>query len=224
MFGAWQVGVWKVLRKHFQPDMIIGASAGAWNGWAIAGGASIEELAKVWMDPRTGAILRPLWHPRPQVLRETARDLFARFRPRIPYGLTLVEVPRMKLALVRDGEVTALHLAATASIPVLFPPVRIDGRLYVDGGLMGALPLWAAEKMGATRAVALNVLTTLPFRALHSVMRPPRAAGSLDVVLLEPSRHLGTLYAASVWSAANVERWIRLGEQDANRALTSVTM
>jgi NTE family protein len=224
MFGAWQVGVWKVLRTRLQPDMIVGASAGAWNGWAIAGGATIEELAKLWLDPGTSAILRPLWHPRPQILRESARNLFARFRPRIPYGLTVVEVPRMKAALVRDDAVTALHLAATASIPVMFPPVRIDGRRYVDGGLMGALPLWAAEKMGATRAVALNVLTTLPFRALHTVIRPPRATRSLDVVLLEPSRHLGTLRAAAVWSAANIERWIRLGEQDANRALTSVTM
>lgn len=224
MFGAWQVGVWKVLHTRMQPDMIIGASAGAWNAWAVAGGCTIESLAELWMDPSVGSILQPLWRPRPELLRETARELFARFQPRTRYGLTVVEVPRMKPVLVRDADVTPLHLAATASIPLMFPPVRIDGKLYVDGGLVGALPLWAAEKMGATRVIALNVLTTLPFRALRTVIRPPRASRTLEVILLEPSTPLGTVRAAATWSAADIERWIKLGEQDATRALTSGTM
>src|ERR1700722_2339651 len=58
MFAAWEVGVWKVLREHFTPDLIVGASAGAWNGWAVAGGATAEELVRDWLDPIT-ATLRP---------------------------------------------------------------------------------------------------------------------------------------------------------------------
>ena len=37
MFAAWEAGVWKALSGRFQPDVIVGTSAGAWNGWAIAG-------------------------------------------------------------------------------------------------------------------------------------------------------------------------------------------
>ena len=39
-WGAWEAGAWKVLSQTFQPDLIVGASVGAWNGWAIAGGCS----------------------------------------------------------------------------------------------------------------------------------------------------------------------------------------
>ena len=44
MFGAWEVGVWTVLREHVHFDMIVGASAGAWIGWMIACGATPDEL------------------------------------------------------------------------------------------------------------------------------------------------------------------------------------
>src|SRR5882762_1549656 len=100
MYAAWQVGVWKALRERFQFDMICGTSAGAWNAWAIAGGCGPDELTQEWLDPAIGTILRPGLHRfgilRPSVLHEKARDLFARFQPRIPFGLTLTEVPQLR--------------------------------------------------------------------------------------------------------------------------------
>jgi NTE family protein len=228
MFAAWEAGVWKALQGRFQPDLIVGTSAGAWNGWAIAGGATPAELIAQWLDPATGAIMQPGLHRAgvllPTVLHEKARELFARFRPRLPFGLTLAEVPQLRPHLVRDSEITWQHLAATCSIPFGFPPVVIDGRRYLDGGLLGALPLWAADEMGATRAVALNVLNTLPFRLLRTVLRPRLPGSALQVVHLEPSVALGSLKSAVVWSRTNIERWIELGELDGKRALTSITM
>ena len=38
MFGAYQAGAWEVLSQSFQPDIVIGASIGSLNGWAIAAG------------------------------------------------------------------------------------------------------------------------------------------------------------------------------------------
>ena len=249
MFAAWEVGVWKALRRHFQPDCIVGASAGAWNGWVIAGGGDMEELTASWLDPSTATILQPDLHragfPQPDVLREKARELFARFRPQVPFGLTVVEVPRLRQRLVRDSGITWQHLAATCSIPFCFPPVRIEGKSYVDGGLLGALPLWAAREMGATRAIAVNALTTLPFRALRlggagllaclraeGALRalgrpggpPHRPGADLEIVRIEPSTPLGSLRDAVRWSRANIERWIEQGERDANRVCTSITM
>ena len=45
MFAAYQAGVWKAVSSAFRPDIVIGASAGALNGWAIAGGCEPDELA-----------------------------------------------------------------------------------------------------------------------------------------------------------------------------------
>ena len=130
----------------------------------------------------------------------------------------------MRVRLFRDGEITWQHLAATASIPLSFPPVRIDRKWYVDGGAKGSLPVWAAEEMGATRAVAVNCLTLLPFRLIRTVVRPRRPSANFAVTLIEPPRPLGSLKDGVVWKEANIKRWIEQGVRDANAALSSVRM
>jgi NTE family protein len=216
MYTAWEVGVWKAVAPHVRLDLIVGASAGAWNGWAIAGGATPEEVEREWLDSSL-ASLRVL---RAEPLHRRARDLWSRARPRIPFGLVVVETPRFRQRLVRDSEITWRHLAATASIPGLFPPVPIDGRLCVDGGLLEPLPLWAAQEMGATRAIAVNCMRGLPSRILRTMLwrRPPELG--LEVVPIAPSEHLGSLRDSIVWSRTKVERWIELGERDGRKALS----
>ncbi len=222
MFAAWEAGFWRVLGERFQPDIIVGTSAGAWNGWFIAGGATSADLIREWTDPRTARLMQ--WGPhrsgclRPEALHAKARELFVRYQPRVPFGLTITELPRLRQVLVRDHAIDWRCLAATASIPLCYPPVEIRGRLYVDGGLRGGLPLWAAEAMGATRIVALQVLTTRPFRAMRLVMRPRRPGPAVEVIRFEPSEPLGSLRDAVVWSSANIRRWIEMGERDARRA------
>jgi NTE family protein len=221
LWAAWQAGVWKVLQHRFRPDLIVGASAGAWNGWAIAGGCTSEELARQWLDPSTGQVMRFGLHAtgflRSEPLLATASELFARYQPRTPFGLTIVELPALRTRIVCDRDITPLHLAAAAAIPGGFPPVRIDGHYYVDGGLRAGLPLWAAQQLGATRVIALNVLNTPGFRMLHRVMRGPRATPGLEVTLIEPSRRLGSLRDAVRWDPRLIEEWIAMGEEDAAR-------
>jgi len=228
MFAAWEVGVWKALCGHVQPDLIVGASAGAWVGWAIAGGATVEELASEWRDPLCAEIMRPGLHRmgclRPEGMHKKARELHERFRPKVPFAMTLVEVPTLRLRIVRDSEITWQHLAAACSIPFAFPPVEIGGKHYVDGGFRGALPLWVAEELGATHAIAVNCLTLWPFRALRMIMRPPTASSKLAVTLIEPSRPLGSVRESVFWNATNIESWIARGVEDGTRALSSVRM
>jgi predicted acylesterase/phospholipase RssA len=228
MFAAWEAGFWRVLSRQWKPDLVVGASAGAWNGWAIAGGCSPDELIENWLDARTGGIMRLGLHPtgilRPEVLHDEARRLFGRFRPQIDFALTMVEVPRLRVRIVRGPEVGWEHLAASCTIPCAFPPVRINGRSYVDGGLLGALPVWVAETLGATRAIALNVLTTLPFRLLHRALPVRHPSAALEVVTLEPSTPLGSLKDSVCWSRETVARMIEQGGRDATLALPSITM
>ncbi|MBV9744985.1 MAG: patatin-like phospholipase family protein, partial [Acidobacteriia bacterium] len=214
-----EVGVWRVLAPHVKPDMIVGASAGAWNGWAVAGGATPDELARDWLDTSLAAIRVRRAEP----LHRKARDLWTRFQPKAPFGLTVVETPRLRVRLVRDAEITWQHLAATCSIAGLFPAVRIGGRSYVDGGLRGALPLWAAEEMGATRAIALNCLVGLRWKILRAVLRGPEATEQLKVATIVPSEPFGPLKDAVVWSRQRIERWMEMGERDGKAALHAVT-
>jgi NTE family protein len=224
LWAAWEVGAWQVLRERFRPDLIVGASAGAWNGWAIAGGAGPDELAREWLEGPAGRVMQFGPHRtgflRGEPLLETSRDLFARYRPRIPFALTIVELPSLRPHIVAGTEITWRHLAAACAIPLGFPPVEIEGRLYVDGGLRAGLPLWAAEALGGRRALALNVLSTPGFRLLQRAMRGKRPTSALKVIRVEPSRRLGSLRHAVVWNKRNIEQWIELGKRDAS----SITM
>jgi len=227
MFAAWEAGVWKVLSRLIRPDMYIGASAGAWNAWLLASGVTPSELESEWLDPAAHNLLRFGLHRAGILaagpLHQKARELAERFRPRAPVALTMVELPRLRVRLVRNGDITWRHLAATCSIPFCFPPVAIDGRRYVDGGLMGALPVWAAEEMGADRAIAINAWNKAPFRVLHRAVAR-RHSAKLEVIRIDPSRDLGSVMSSLRWDERNICNWIRMGEEDANRAASSITM
>jgi NTE family protein len=230
MFGAWQAGVWRVLARSMQPDLIIGCSAGALNGWAIAGGVTPEELVDAWLDQDTADVNRPRVFPTfldPKPLRRTARELFERYRPRLSFATTLAEVPRLRPRLVRDSEMTWKHLMAACSIPVVLPPVRVDGHWYVDGGLLGTLPLWAAAELGAERVVAVDALPMMPSRVVRAFAGMARRLGSprgapegLAITIVRPSLALGKLREAVYWEAANARRWVEIGERDAELSIT----
>jgi NTE family protein len=228
MFAAWEIGVWKALAERFRPDLVVGASAGALNAWCIAGGATPADLEAEWLSASTAKLLEPGLHLtgvlRPGALYAKAKELCARYQPLIPCAITLAEVPRLRMAIARDREITWRHLAAACAIPLGFPPVAIDGKRYIDGGVLGALPLAAAESLGATRVIAVNCLRNWPFRFLRAVLPGPVPGPALEVVLIEPERALGSLYDAVVWKASRIERWIALGERDGNRAWSSTKM
>ena len=48
-------------------------------------------------------------------------------------------------------------MRATMSVPIIFPPVEVDGRVLIDGGTMNNVPADVAKAMGADRVVAVNV-------------------------------------------------------------------
>jgi NTE family protein len=50
------------------------------------------------------------------------------------------------------------HVLASSSIPLLFPPVDIDGELYCDGGLRQMVPLAPALHLGATHLLVIDPL------------------------------------------------------------------
>ena len=232
MFGAYQAGAWNVLSQRFQPDLVVGTSVGALNGWAIAGGCPANELLALWQSPATAATMQmrfPFipWKGflDPSGLARQVKDWYAWFKPRVPYSATIVELPRLRLVRVPGEQITPQHLMASCAIPSGYPPVRINGKVYVDGGVLDVLPLWAAAEMGATRAIAVNVLPVMPSRPLRAALRVAHFLGQkapgvegLDVVTIVPRAPLGSMRDALTWSAESVRRWIRQGEDDAAAA------
>jgi NTE family protein len=231
LFGAYQAGVWLRLSHVLRPDLVVGTSVGALNGWWIASGASAEGLAAKWLDPESAALTawRPTWRGLldRDGLRSNVRRLTEELTPVLPLGITLVEIPRLHSRLVRYPEITWQHLVASCSVPGGYSPARLNGRWLIDGGVLDSLPVWAAVEMGATRVIGVNVLAVAPSRLLRAAARTVRAVArerrargdGLDIVRIDPSQALGTLRDTYHWRRENIERWIELGERDAEKAI-----
>jgi NTE family protein len=58
--------------------------------------------------------------------------------------------------LYRADHIGPHHALASAAIPILFPPVRIDNELYLDGGLRQNTPIAPALRLGATHIFAIG--------------------------------------------------------------------
>lgn len=79
-------------------------------------------------------------------------------------------------ATVRSARILPSHVLASASIPLIFPPVRIGQNLHCDGGLRLNTPMAPAIHMGATRLLVVGVST--PTKAGESSLPPGRYPGA----------------------------------------------
>ena len=98
-----------------------------------------------------------------------------------PFRCVATDLVTGKEVIFSDGDL-ATAMRATMSIPGLFTPVRTDGHVYVDGGLVGNLPTDVVRAMGADIVVGIH-LETAPanekdIQSLFSVL-----GRSIDVVI-----------------------------------------
>ena len=59
--------------------------------------------------------------------------------------------------VIRGALIGPLHALASAAIPILFPPVRIGGELFMDGGVRQNTPIAPALRLGATHVFAVGL-------------------------------------------------------------------
>jgi len=116
--------------------------------------------------------------------------------------------------VILDRGSLASAMRATMSLPLIFPPVELDGRVLVDGGTMNNVPADVARRMGADVVIAINVgdLSTqtevsrsmlgLVGNTLDAMMRASTRTGmaSADVVLNVPLVEKG--YGSLDWRRA----------------------
>ncbi len=72
--------------------------------------------------------------------------------------------------VVLDRGSLASAMRATMSLPLIFPPVQLGGRVLVDGGTMNNVPADVVKAMGAGRVVAVNVGDLSDRKAVDSTL------------------------------------------------------
>ena len=187
--GAVQVGMLRArLEVGVQPDVVIGSSVGALNGAWLAGRpdlAGVGDLKRIWESIGRGNVF-------PVNLLTGLRGFLGRRNHLVPPD-ALERLLRANLTYTRIEEAkVALHLVATdvtsgievllssgdlvpallasAAIPGVFPPVRVDDHHFTDGGVVNNTPISHAVRLDATNVYVLSAVYAC------ALTEPPRSA------------------------------------------------
>ena len=74
----------------------------------------------------------------------------------VPFRAIASDIGRGEAYVIGSGDL-ARAIRASMSVPGVFAPVRIDGRLLVDGGIVGNLPVDVIKELGVDIVIAVDV-------------------------------------------------------------------
>jgi NTE family protein len=187
--GAVQVGMLQALEEvELRPDLVVGTSVGSENGAVLAEDPrdAADRLSHLWSqitreDVFPGHALERMrtWHqhhtylvPSDGLEAVLARVISSeRFEDlSLPFAATATELVSGRVVHLDSGQLRPSVLAS-AAIPGFNPPVRIDGRDLVDGGVVSNVPVDHALRMGARSIVVVDC-------GVFGVrLEPPRSLG-----------------------------------------------
>lgn len=162
------------------PTAIVGTSVGALNGTTIAAFPSLagaQMLRQIWLSQLArrvyrahpvGVVLSRLRGrqlsalPASNVLRLIERQLavtgvhtFEQLR--VPLKVVATDLGAGSPVVFSEGALTPALQASTA-IPGIFPTVRIEGRDFLDGGIVDNTPISVAVDAGARDVLAISLM------------------------------------------------------------------
>jgi len=83
---------------------------------------------------------------------------------KIPFAAVAADLVSGEKVIIRKGKLFDALLAST-SIPGMFPPVILDKKILVDGGIVDVVPIQTAKSLGANFVIAVSVSQTIKKRA-----------------------------------------------------------
>jgi NTE family protein len=183
--GFAHIGVIKALEAQgIVPDIVVGTSAGSVVGALYASGYNGFALQKIALDMDETTISDwaiPFFSKAPGVLKGEALQAYVNKavhnqpieKLKIPFGAVATDLKTGQPILFRRGN-TGMAVRASSSVPGVFQPVVINGRTYVDGGLVAPVPVRFAKEMGAEFIIAVNISSATEAQA---------TASSVDVLM-----------------------------------------
>jgi NTE family protein len=185
--GVGQVGMLRaLLERGYVPDVVVGTSAGALNGAAIATSPTVEkvdQLEGVWVSLRgeevfPGGALKRAWNVlrRDDHLSSNAglAAVVARAHPgktfsdlAVPLRVVTTDLDTGDEIVIVAGEIEPA-LLASAAIPGIFPPVVLDGHRLVDGAVVNLVPISHALAGPTGRVFVLDTSDPIGDRPIRS--------------------------------------------------------
>lgn len=184
-FGSVHIGMVRALQERgITPDLVVGSSVGSLNGVMVAArpDEAADVLAGLWAKMSRRAVFGHGWTgvARNLVRHRTLSRLdglvsliddnllvhdFGDLA--IPFAAVATDATNGEPELLSTGRIKPA-LLASSSIPGVFPPVEVAGRIYIDGGISANVPIRQAIAFGARSVIALDASPLTP-------ARPPRS-------------------------------------------------
>jgi NTE family protein len=162
--GFAHVGVIKALEAQgITPDIIVGTSAGSVVGALYAAGYNGFQLQQLSMQMDEGQVSDWSMPNRGVIKGDALQDFInnaVKYRTLEKMKKTLAVVATDlrsgEMIVFRSGN-TGMAVRASSSVPGIFQPVAINGKEYVDGGLVSPVPVRVARSLGADFVIAVDI-------------------------------------------------------------------
>ena len=168
--GFAHIGVIKALESQgIFPNLVVGTSAGSVIAALYASGYRGTELQKIalsldeaaitdWALPFSGRFGGMIKGDALQAMVNRLVKNQTIENMSMPLGIVGTDLQTGNGVLFQRGD-TGQAVRASCSIPGVFQPTIIQGREYVDGGLVSPVPVRYAKQMGADIVIAVNIST-----------------------------------------------------------------
>ncbi len=162
--GFAHIGVLKVLETNGIPvHLVVGTSAGSFVGSLYAYGYNAFQLQKTALSIEKGDIADITIPDNGFIKGEALEGYVNRMvkntpleKLRIPFYAVATNIQTGQEMVFGKGN-TGTAVRASCSIPGVFRPVRIEGNMYVDGGVVSPLAVDTAKRMGADLVIAVDI-------------------------------------------------------------------
>jgi predicted acylesterase/phospholipase RssA len=267
--GAYSVGVVNALSSlGIHPDIVCGTSSGALSAAMVVAGEE-QKLRDIWRHLTAEKVYSRMWK------LSFIASFFGNFtypyfssKPLLNLIRSSVNFEKVKnsakklivsafdlvtgkvIRFYNDNPRLDLCLLASASIPVIFPPVKVENHILVDGGVTDNVPFKTAIENGATKiyavinsrredfankkirnnlALTITLLEASQYAILlddaHHLNRinslyPRGELHPVEMVLLQPSKSL-ELGTLEFSNSYKLQRAIEMGYEDTMKLLST---
>jgi len=162
--GFAHTGVLRVLDESgIKPDAVVGTSAGSVVGALYAGGIRGDALVEAALELQREQVIEFTYPNRGFVNGQRLQEYIDRRlgdrpieRLGLPFVAVATDLRTGRLVAFNRGD-TGTAVRASSSVPVVFQPMAMGGREYVDGGLVSPVPVRVARALGADIVIAVDV-------------------------------------------------------------------